>query len=103
MAMLQITGSAVQAMRGVLAAVATPDDAAMRISSVSHDGIKWELVVGDRPHPGDRVVRGGDVAVLVDPNAAAALDDKVLDAHLEGGGVRFSVVRQAHRSPRRPG
>jgi iron-sulfur cluster assembly protein len=89
--MLEITVSAMQAIRGVLAAVTPTSETSLRISSTAHDGIGWQLAIGQPADPHDRVVRRGDVAILVASNAVAALDDKVLDARLEGGRVQFSV------------
>jgi Fe-S cluster assembly iron-binding protein IscA len=87
---LEITWSAAEAIRSVLAAV-TPGDASMRNSSASRDGIRWELTVDAAARPGDQVVRGRGVEVLVDRGAVAMLEDKVLDAHVEAGRVQFSV------------
>ncbi|MDQ5833196.1 MAG: Fe-S cluster assembly protein HesB [Actinomycetota bacterium] len=66
----------------------------MRISLESHDGIRWALSVSDRPTPADQVVSERDVDVLMDPDAASALDDKVLDACVEGGRIQFLVEKQ---------
>lgn len=102
--MLEITESAAEAIRSVLAGVTPPSDASMRISSGSHDGIQWELAVGERPGPGDQAVQERGVQVLVDPDAIAVLDDKVLDARLEGGRIRFSVEQRSELgSPRASG
>jgi iron-sulfur cluster assembly protein len=90
--MLVITGSAAEAIRSVLAAV-TPPDASMRISSSSTQGERWQLTVA-RPVPGDRVVKEHDVELLVARESASALDDKVLDARMEGGRVQFSVAKR---------
>jgi hypothetical protein len=54
--------------------------------------------------PGDQVVRGRGVEVLVDRGAVAMLEDKVLDAHVEAGSVQFSMQpRDQLGSPGAPG
>jgi iron-sulfur cluster assembly protein len=87
---LTITPGAAEAIRGLLAAV-TPPDAAIRISPASGEGERWDLAVSEEPAPGDRVVCDSDVELLVAPDASSKLDDKILDARMEGGRVKFSV------------
>ena len=52
-----------------------------------------ELGTTDAPEE-DQVVEESGAQVFLEPHAAEALDDKVLDAEIEGGEVRFAVGEQ---------
>ena len=54
------------------------------------DGYEFELTPAAAPGANDRVVRGDDALVFVDPPASAALEDALLDARIEAGEVRFA-------------
>src|ERR671915_371174 len=47
------------------------------------------------PAEEDQVVEESGAQVFLEPHAAEALDDKVLDAEIEGGEVRFAVGEQS--------
>ena len=51
------------------------------------------LSVVDAPEEGDQVI--GEQPVFVEPGAAEALDDKLLDAEVVEDQVRFVVGQQA--------
>jgi hypothetical protein len=55
------------------------------------DGYQVELTPSAAPGANDRVVRGNDALVFVDPRASAALEDALLDAGIQAGEVRFAV------------
>jgi Fe-S cluster assembly iron-binding protein IscA len=48
----------------------------------------------ESPPADDQIVEGDAVAVAVEPTAAMMLDDKQLDATVEGGNVNFSIEDQ---------
>ena len=53
------------------------------------------LSLSDGPQAGDQVIEEADVHVFVQPDAAAALDDKALDAQVnEDGEVSFQLQSQ---------
>jgi Fe-S cluster assembly iron-binding protein IscA len=95
---LTITPEASQAIRGVLAASDAPDGAMFRIAPQGEDatapGPSLAISVIDAPPPDDQIVEGEQVAICVDPSAAAMLDDKELDATIVGEQVNFSIGEQ---------
>lgn len=97
--MLEITSEASQAIRGILASEGVPDGAAFRISaqeSPSPDaGSGFAVSITEEAPPEDQVVEAEDVEVRVEPTAAEMLDDKQLDASIDGGQVQFSLSEQA--------
>jgi hypothetical protein len=75
-----------------------PDDAGMRISTESaprEDGVpktELRLALVEAPLADDEVV--SDAPVFLEPEAAALLDDKVLDAEVSGDRVQFHLKEQ---------
>ena len=55
--------------------------------------LELRLSVVDAPEKGDQVI--GEQPVFVEPEAAEALDDKLLDAEVIEDQVRFTVAQQA--------
>jgi Fe-S cluster assembly iron-binding protein IscA len=96
---LTISPEASYAIRGILDASDVPDGSMFRISPQQSDGAApgASLVVSviDTPPPDDQIVEGEEVAVAVEPTAAAMLDDKQLDATVVGDEVNFSIAEQA--------
>jgi iron-sulfur cluster assembly protein len=96
---LTITPEASEAIRGILAASDAPDGSMFRIAPQGQDGTapgpSLAISVIDAPPPDDQIVEGEQVAVCVEPTAAALLDDKELDATVEGEQVNFSIGEQA--------
>jgi Fe-S cluster assembly iron-binding protein IscA len=97
--MLTITPDASHAIRGILDASEAPEGSMFRISPQGQDGSSpgssLTISVTDSPPPDDQIVEGEEVAVAVDPNAAPMLDDKKLDATVNGGEINFSIAEQA--------
>jgi iron-sulfur cluster assembly protein len=93
--MLVLTSDAAEAIKGL---TEVPDTDGLRISAVpSSDGspgFGLQLALAPEPAPEDEVVETEDARVFLDPPAARALDDKVLDADVEAGEVRFSLGDQ---------
>jgi Fe-S cluster assembly iron-binding protein IscA len=90
--MLRISEGAAQGIRGLLAAVSPDDRRAIRISGGREsDAGDYELTPAPAPTPGDRTVDQNGVQVFVDPAAAPRLDDKLLDARVRQGSLRFAV------------
>ena len=96
--MLTISPEASDAIRGILEASDVPDGSMFRISPQEAEGAapQGSLVVSliDTPPPDDQIVQGDEVAVCVEPTAAAMLDDKQLDATVVGDEVNFSIEDQ---------
>jgi len=95
---LTITPEASHAIRGILDASDAPDGSMFRISPQGQDGSaprsSLTISVTDSPPPDDQIVEGDEVAVSVDPSAAVMLDDKQLDASVDGGQINFSIGAQ---------
>jgi iron-sulfur cluster assembly protein len=94
---LTITPDAEQAIDAVVAAGSAPDGAGLRISQgVGADGQPAiGLAVASAPEVGDEVVEDTNTPVFVAADVVPLLDDKVLDARVEGDQVTFRIGEQA--------
>jgi len=95
---LTITPEASQAIRGIIDASDAPDGSMFRISSQGDDeaapGAALMISLIESAPPDDQIIEGEQVAVCVEPTAAAMLDDKQLDANVVGEEVSFSIADQ---------
>jgi iron-sulfur cluster assembly protein len=97
--MLAITKEAAAAVDGIVASRDSPDESGIRLSlaPAAQDGggaqaeIQMNLAPG--PESGDEVL--DEAPVYLEPAAADALDDKLLDAEVHGDRVRFAVREKA--------
>jgi Fe-S cluster assembly iron-binding protein IscA len=93
--MLVLTQAAAEVVTSVTSAPQVSDAAGLRISSSEAapedpGALQVEAVSG--PGPEDQVLEAAGARVFVAPQAASYLDDKVLDAQVDGAGnVRFSL------------
>ena len=98
--MLTITTDAASAIKGI---VETSDASGggLRIFAqpVNDSEASLELALTDEPGPGDQVVDAQGATVYLEQAAAAYLEDKVLDANVEGERVRFSIDQQPDETP----
>ncbi|MGD9734827.1 MAG: HesB/YadR/YfhF-family protein [Solirubrobacterales bacterium] len=92
--MLAITNEAATAIDGIVSGRELPEEAGLRLSmhAAGADGegqreIRLELV--EAPRSGDEVLE--EAPVFLDQEAAAVLDDKLLDADISGAQVQFAV------------
>ena len=95
--MLTITHEAAEAIDAVVhSAPNAPDSAGLRIArGVAPDGQQGlQLSVTDGPAPDDAVVEAEGTPVFLESEAAAMLDDKVLDARVDGAQVGFMLREQ---------
>jgi Fe-S cluster assembly iron-binding protein IscA len=94
--MLQLTESAVDAVRGIVAAEQGTADSGLRIASETggDGGAGLSMAVAEAPIEGDAVLDAGDVRLFLDSTAAAFLADKVLDAEAHGDHFHFSIDEQ---------
>ncbi|RMI31313.1 hypothetical protein [Nocardia stercoris] len=83
--MLKLTNTAVEAVRTITAREDTPPDAGLRIYTVDGSGT-LQLAVAAEPADQDQVVLTDGSRVFLDEQAAALLDDKVLDTALDANG-----------------
>jgi iron-sulfur cluster assembly protein len=94
--MLQLTESARDALRGIVAAEQATPDSGLRIASDGNadGGPGLSMAVAEAPTEGDAVLDQGDVRLFLDSTAAAFLADKVLDAEAHGDHFHFSIDEQ---------
>ena len=95
--MLTITQTAAEAIEAIVpSAPEVPDTCGLRIAhGVAPDGQEaFAVSVVDAPEPTDQVVDGQQTPVYLDSETAPLLDDKVLDARVEGGQVGFLLMEQ---------
>ncbi|KQP70628.1 MULTISPECIES: hypothetical protein [Microbacterium] len=92
--MLTLTQTAAEAVEELVARVPLAEEGGVRIRDTGgSEG--FELSVAPAPAPADTVVTEGGARVFLDERAAAALDDRVLDAELSNdGAVRFALGTQ---------
>ena len=94
--MLAMTDHAVEAIRGIVTAPGVPDGAGLRIAmqadSAQPDAL--EVTVAELPAESDQVVDEDGARVFVEDRAIELLDDKLLDAQIDGTRVGFTLMEQ---------
>jgi iron-sulfur cluster assembly protein len=92
--MLTITPDAAEAIRTIVAETDSPEEAGIRISAATQAGtdVGLEISISEAPLEGDAVVEEGGAHVFLDDMAAFALDDKELDARMEGDEIEFGIL-----------
>ena len=94
--MLTLTDQAVSAIRDLTTRPGLAEETGLRIAPQDGDAGGLALSLTDGPQAGDQVIEEADVQVFLQPDAAAALDDKALDAQVSPDGeVSFVIQRQA--------
>jgi Fe-S cluster assembly iron-binding protein IscA len=96
--MLAMTQQAAEAVEAIIAQPDVPDTAVLRITAHQNEGngagpvqaLQLELV--SMPPADD--VQVEDMPISVEPQAAALLEDKVLDAEVEDDGVKFNLYER---------
>jgi Fe-S cluster assembly iron-binding protein IscA len=93
---LAITENAADAIRGIVAGPDVPEGAGLRIATQpeSSSSGTLEVSVADVPAESDQVVDEGGARVFVEEHAVPLLDDKLLDAHVDGTRVGFTISDQ---------
>jgi len=90
--MLTLTDQAVAVLRDLTTQPGLPAEAGLRIAPQDGAADGLALSLADGPQAGDQVVEDAGVQVYVQPDAAAVLDDKALDARVgETGEVSFQL------------
>jgi iron-sulfur cluster assembly protein len=102
--MLTLTPSATQAINAILEAEQVPEGSGLRISTRGEDldpdgRAQLELSLVEEPEADDQIVEQSGAHVFVEPTAAAILEDKQLDATLEGEQIGFRVLDQSPPPP----
>jgi iron-sulfur cluster assembly protein len=97
---LTLTDHAVAAIRNLTSQLGLPAETGLRIAPEDGRAGGLALSLSDGPQAGDQVIEEADVHVFVQPDAAAALDDKALDAQVnEDGEVSFQLQSQGCAGP----
>lgn len=102
--MLTITSNAAEAIRAIVESTDVPDDGGIRISIARQNGSEasLELALSPAPMEGDDVLELNGAHVFLDEMASVALDDKALDADMEGGEISFGILEQDQEGPEPP-
>jgi iron-sulfur cluster assembly protein len=102
--MLTITSNAAEAIRTILQSTEVPEEGGIRISIAQQNGAQasLELAVSPAPMEGDEVLEEDGAHVFLDEMAAVALDDKSLDAEIEGDEISFGIVEREGEGPEPP-
>lgn len=94
--MLVITDNAAEAIRGIVATPGVPDGAGLRIAiqeASAQPGV-LEVSVAAEPEDSDQVVDESGARVFLEQRVVELLDDKQLDAQVEGASVGFTLSEQ---------
>ena len=98
--MLAMTDTAADAIRGIVAAPGLPEGAGLRIAmqgdSVERSAL--EVTVAELPGESDQVLDEDGARVFVEEQVVEMLDDKLLDAEIDGTRVGFTLMDQPHRT-----
>jgi iron-sulfur cluster assembly protein len=99
--MLTITTNAAEAIRAILESTDVPDEGGIRISIAQQNGAQasLELAISPAPMAGDEVLEESGAHVFLDEMAALALDDKSLDAEIQGDEISFGIVERGDPGP----
>jgi iron-sulfur cluster assembly protein len=102
--MLTITSNAAEAIRAIVQSTDVPDEGGIRISIARQNGSQasLELAISPAPMEGDDVLELNGAHVFLDEMASVALDDKALDAEVQGGEISFGIVEQDEEGPEPP-
>jgi len=91
--MLQVTDTAAEAVKAILAESELPSGGGLRIA-VNESDEAVDLSLDEAPAEGDTVVGDGDAKIFLDESSAAVLADKVLDAHGHDDHFHFELLEQ---------
>jgi iron-sulfur cluster assembly protein len=92
---LTLTDTAAEAIRGIVAAPELPDGAGLRIATQPDaEAASLEVSVAESPADTDQVVSEAGARVFVEAEAVPLLDDKLLDAEIEGTRVGFMLTER---------
>lgn len=89
--MLMLTPTAIEVVRSITSSEGTPEDAGLRIFTA--DGAQTlQLAVAAAPAEQDQVLTAEGSRIFLDQQAAAFLDDKILDTGRDPDGQDTFVV-----------
>jgi iron-sulfur cluster assembly protein len=92
---LTLTENATLVIKSITGVEGAPEGAGVRISQENPTDPALAVTTTESPAKGDQVLEEGGARVFLESNAAATLDDKILDAAVDDkGGVEFLLVPQ---------
>jgi iron-sulfur cluster assembly protein len=92
---LTMTETASAVVKTIVAQSAGAETGGLRIHGSETDATAFEVAVAGGPEPADAVVERDGARVFLEPVAATALDDRELDAQVDGdGSFRFAIKPQ---------
>lgn len=99
--MLVLTHDAAAVIRSIVEQSDVPEEGGLRITAQPLDDRQaaLELSVAEEPEAMDEVIEQEGAHVFLEPVVAEALADKVLDAAVEGDGIRFTIEEQPGGPP----
>jgi iron-sulfur cluster assembly protein len=96
--MLVLTEAAAEVVKSVTDTPQAPDGTGLRITRFDEEpgsGNALQLAAAAEPGGNDQIVEASGARVFLDPQAAAYLDDKILDAEVDAQGkVHFTLGMQ---------
>jgi iron-sulfur cluster assembly protein len=98
---LTLTPNATEAINALIDSVGGPEGTGLRIWAQPLDEAQSSLEIAVTPGPqdADAVVEDTEVPVYLEPQAAIFLNDKILDASMEGDTIQFSINDQPGGGP----
>lgn len=94
--MLAISDTAAEAIKGIVSNPELREGAGLRIATQGGESPAGalEVSVAEEPAATDQVVDEGGARVFVEADAVEMLDDKLLDAQIDGSRVGFMLSEQ---------
>ncbi len=95
--MLTMTPDAAEAIRLLVDQPEAPEGAGLKLApGVAEPGEPAPITLSltEGPTPSDQVVEEQGARLFIDQELAPVLEDKVLDASVEGGQVAFTLIEQ---------
>ena len=91
--MLTMTENAAEAVKAIAEGSGLEPEPGLRIApgQPTAEGTPLEIGLAGEPQPQDETVESDGARIYLDPPAADVLDDKVLDAAIDGEQVRFTI------------
>ncbi|NNH75970.1 hypothetical protein HLB23_40000 [Nocardia uniformis] len=96
--MLMLTPTAIEAVRTLTSAEGTPEGSGLRIFA-TENAEAIALAVAEAPAEQDKVLDADGSRIFMDEQAAAFLDDKILDTGLDPEGQGAFVLAQQDQTP----
>jgi Fe-S cluster assembly iron-binding protein IscA len=92
-----MTENAAEAVKAIAEGSGLEPEPGLRIApgEPTPEGTPLEIGVAGEAQPQDQTVETNGARIYLDPPAAQVLDDKELDASIDGDQVRFTIGEQA--------